>query len=253
MLIKTEVSRAVLDFLKADLPVNLNILGILDNVPHIEIYVDHIENPTGVFVKKDYFHYIYTREDHFIEMVMDQFFHEGFFGFSGVEASIAEKIMKKYDVTWTSPCSLYYMPKENLDLQLIKNPVQSISVEDASVVDHFYTYQNEQSLETIRRDIQERPSSAVYEDGEVVCWLLIHDDDSMGIMYTKETHRKKGYAVDVTIDLASKIIEKGKTPFLQIVEGNNMSPGLARNCGFVEWGKVIWFGIVAGAPKGNIS
>ncbi|MBB6214028.1 putative GNAT family acetyltransferase [Anaerosolibacter carboniphilus] len=249
MLIKTEISQTILEFLRTDLPVNLNILGILDNVPHVEIYVDHVEHPRGVLIKKDYFHYLYTKEDHFIDAVMDQFFREGFYGFSGIEGYIAEKIMKKYDVTWTSPCTLYYMPKENLNLKLIKNPVQSIALEDAAVVDHFYTYRNEQSLETIRRDIQERPSSAIYVDGEIACWVLIHDDDSMGIMYTKDTHRKKGYAVDVTIDLASKTIEKGKMPFLQIVEGNNMSPGLAKKCGFVEWGKVTWFGIVAGTPK----
>jgi hypothetical protein len=71
----------------------------------------------------------------------------------------------------------------------------------------------------------------------------------MGVMYTKENHRRKGYAVDVTIDLAHQIIESGKIPFIQIVQGNGMSPGLAKKCGFVEAGKADWFGIIAGNPK----
>jgi hypothetical protein len=229
--------------------VNLNILGIIDNVPNIEIYVDDVKKPKGVFIRKEYFHYLYTKEDQFIEAVTNQFFQEGYYGFSGIEASIGKKIMEKYHVDWTSPCTLYHMPKENLDMKRMKHPVQSVALEDADIIDHFYTYQNEHSLEAIRKDIKERPSSAIYQDGEIACWVLIHDDDSMGIMYTKENHRGKGYAVDVTIDLASKMIERGKTPFLQIVEGNHMSPGLAKKCGFVEWGKVIWFGIVAGNPK----
>ncbi|MDF2545269.1 MAG: hypothetical protein K0R93_167 [Anaerosolibacter sp.] len=249
MLVKTEITQSILDFLRADLPVNLNLLGIIDNVPHIEIYVDHVEKPRGVFIKKGYFHYLYTKEDQFIEAVMNQFLQEGFYGFSGVELSIGKKIMEKYHVDWTSPCTLYYMPTENLNMKLMKHSVQSIALEDADIIDHFYTYRNEYSLEAIRKDIEERPSSAIYVDGEIACWVLVHDDDSMGIMYTKENHRKKGYAVDVTIDLASKMMKKGKVPYLQIVEGNNMSPGLAKKCGFVECGKVIWFGIVAGNPK----
>jgi hypothetical protein len=71
----------------------------------------------------------------------------------------------------------------------------------------------------------------------------------MGIMYTKEEYRRKGYAIDVTIDLAKQIIDAGKIPFIQIVQGNGMSPGLAKKCGFVESGKADWFGIIAGNPK----
>jgi ribosomal protein S18 acetylase RimI-like enzyme len=249
MLIKTKMSQAILDYLKMDEIINLNILGVIDNVPHAEIYVDDITSPTGVFVKKDYMHYIYSKNDAFIDEVVNEYFKEGFYGLSGVEVSIAEKIMKRFDINWTSPCNLYYMPKENLDLSLIKNPVQSIALEDAEIVDKYYTYRNEHSVETIKRDIQNRPTSAIYVDGEAACWVLIHEDDSMGIMYTREEYRNRGLAVDVTLDLAAKIFERGKTPFLQIVKSNNMSPGLAKKCGFIHCGEVIWFGIVAGTPK----
>ncbi|HUV84244.1 MAG TPA: GNAT family N-acetyltransferase, partial [Methanosarcinales archaeon] len=146
-------------------------------------------------------------------------------------------------------CTLYYMPKENLNLSLKKNPTEKIRIEDAETVDKFYPYRNQWSLETIKRDITNRPSSAIYINGEIACWVLIHDDNSMGIMYTKEDYRRKGYAVDVTIDLTRQIIETGKTPFIQIVQGNGMSPGLAKKCGFVEVGKADWFGIIAGNPK----
>jgi len=249
MLIKTENSKAIMDFLKEDLLINLNTIGIIENMPEAEIYVDDVENPKGVYVSKGYFCYIYSKEDSFINEVMDTFLRDGFYGFAGIDASIAEKIKKRYEVTWENPCALYYLPKENLDLSLIKNPVQSLEVKDAEFVDKFYEFRGSHSLEAIRKDIELRPSSAVFVDGEPVCWVLVHDDNSMGIMYTREEYRRKGYAVEVTIDLAAKIYERGNIPYLQIIDRNNMSPGLAKKCNFVNCGYVNWFGVITGVPK----
>jgi len=249
MLIKTNSSKAIMDFLKEDLLINLNTIGIIENMPEAEIYVDNVENPKGVYVTKGYFDYIYSKEDSFVNEVMDTFYKAGFFGFAGIDASIAEKIKKRYNVTWENPCTLYYLPKENLDLSLIKNPVQDVDIKDAEIVDKYYEFRHPGSIESIRKDIEFRPSSAVYVDGEPVCWVLVHDDNSMGIMYTREEYRRKGYAVDVTIDLAAKIYERGNIPYLQIIVRNNMSPGLAKKCNFVKCGEVSWFGIIAGLPQ----
>jgi predicted GNAT family acetyltransferase len=249
MILKVEMNETIKKFLEKEPIYNLNILGVIENVPTVEIYVDNIENPKGVLVRKEYFNYIYTTEDSFIDEVLEELFKEGFYGFSGVERSIAEKIRSRYQLGWESRCALHYLPEENLDLTLIKNPVSDIKLEDAEVVDKYYTYRHPGSLEIIRNDIKNRPSSAVYVNEEIACWVLIHDDDSMGIMYTKEEYRKKGYAADVSVDLTSKIFKNGKVPFLQIVQGNSMSPGLANKCGFVQHGYSDWFGIIAGVPK----
>jgi len=249
MLIRTDNKESIFRLLKNEPIINLNIIGILKNVDDAEVYVDDIDNPRGVFVKRGYFHYMYTKDDVFINQAMDQFIKEGYHGFSGLENTIAEKIKARYgkdNIDWESPCRLYYMPKENLNTNLIKNKAVSVNIEDAEVVDSLYTYRNDGSLDEIKRDILNRPSSAIYVDGEIVCWVLTHPDNSMGIMYTKEEHRNKGYAVDVTLDLASKIIARGDTPFVHINKTNAMSPGLAAKCGFVEVGEVSWFGLALG-------
>lgn len=249
MFMKVKMNKAIRDFLESDLIYNLNVLGVIDNMPDAEIYVDDEKAPKGVMVRKDYFNYIYSEDDVFIDEVLTNYFVEGFFGFSGVKTSIAEKIRKRFMNDWESKCTLYYLPEDDLDLSLIKTPVSDIDIKDAEVVDKYYTYRSPWSIEEIKEDILSRPSSAVYVDGDITCWVLVHKDDSMGIMYTKEEHRQKGYAVDVTIDLAEKIIKRGKVPFLQIVEGNSMSPGLANKCGFIPHGKCEWFGIIVGTPK----
>lgn len=249
MIIKTKSSKAIFEFLNKNKIVNLNIIGVIENEPEAEIYVDNEASPNIVLVRHEYFNYIYTEEDELLEEMLEALFKDNFYGFSGVYRPLAEKIRNKYLVNWESRCALYYLPKENLNLSLIKNPVKSIDLKDANVVDEFYTYRHPGSIEEIKKDILNRPSSAVYVNDDIASWVLVHKDNSMGIMYTKEEYRKKGYAVDASIDLASKIINQGKIPFLQIVQSNTMSPGLATNCNFVKHGYADWFGIIAGSPQ----
>lgn len=248
MLVNTQLTQSVMNLLNKDPIVNLNILGVLENTPEVSIFVDNVDNPKGILVKKGYFHYLYTTDDGFLEEAMSFFEKDGFYGFSAVENTIAEKLKSKLRVTWESPCDLYYLPKENLDISSMET-LPAIDIKDAEIVDEFYTYRSPSSLEHIKEDINNRPSSAIYVDGELVCWCLVHGDNSMGIMYTKEGFRKKGYAERVALDLAAKIIKEGKTPFLQIVKSNSMSPGLAKKCGFIPHGEVTWFGIVVGVPQ----
>jgi hypothetical protein len=249
MIINTKPSKAITQYLNKNKIVNSNILGVIENEPEAEIYVDNEASPNIVLVRYEYFNYIYTEEDELLEEMLENLFKDGFYGFSGVYRPLAEKIRKRYCLTWESRCALHYLPEENLDLNLIKNPVKAIDIEDAKVVDEFYTYRYPGSIEKIKKDILNRPSSAVYVNEDVASWVLIHNDNSMGIMYTKEEYRKRGYAVDASIDLASKIISQGKVPFLQIVESNTMSPTLAAKCKFIKQGNADWFGIIAGIPQ----
>lgn len=248
MIVKTKPSEAIIQYLNQNKIINLNIIGVIENEPQAEIYVDEEEVSRGVLVRHEYFNYIYTEEDEFLDEALTTLFKDNFYGFSGVYRPLAEKIKARYLVAWESRCSLHYLPNENLDLSLVKNPVVSIDMKDAELVDKFYTYRNPDSLVKIKKDISHRPSSAIYVNGDIASWVLIHNDNSMGIMFTKEDYRKKNYAVDTTIDLALKITKLGKIPFLQINEANNMSPSLAAKCGFIKYGYSDWFGIIAGTP-----
>ncbi|KAB3531307.1 hypothetical protein F8154_12855 [Alkaliphilus pronyensis] len=247
MLLRINNKQLVMEFLSRNMPITLNIIGIINNLPEVEVYVDNLQKPNGVLVKRNYFHYIYTEDNNFIDK-LDGFFTDGYYGFSGVEAGIADKIKTKLTADWENPCTLYWLKDNKVNIDLIKNTPQNVLIKDVEVIDQLYEYRHKGSLEAIKRNIIERPSSAIYVEDEIVCWCLVHEDNSMGIMYTKEKHRKKGYGIDVALDLTNKIIEAGKIPYLQIVNGNNKSRGLATKCGFEECGKVSWFGIVVGTP-----
>ncbi len=244
-LLQTEKNAGVFAYLRKKPYVNLNMICKLENTS-IPVYTDCPENPSGVVLKDGYMHFLYTESEAFIEAVLDTFMSDGYFGFSGVDQSIAQRIQAKRKLDWENPCTIYAYKKDHVDLIDCVYTVKSLDVSDAEIVDSYYEYSNENSLERIREDIKNRPSSAVYDDGKPVCWVLVHEDGSMGIMYTMESHRRMGLAEVVSRDLTKKLVDLGKVPFLQIVDGNEKSHGLAAKCGFEPVGKCSWFGIVCG-------
>lgn len=240
----------ITNLLLEDEILNLNILGVLRSNPSAPIFVDDADCPTGVYVQSNpYFGYLYTQSEAFADLVCNTFLTEGYHGFSGVEDRIAKHILGKYKVDWVSPCMLYYLPDGALDLSLQKSQAVPLDPIWAPLVDEFYPYKSDQSIKDITDNLTDRPSAAIMDEGSPVCWLMVHEDYSMGIMHTKESHRRKGLAVDVTIALCKMLLDSGIRPFLQIVEGNDMSPGLALKCGFVPYKPVTWFGVIVGDPE----
>ncbi len=228
----------------------LNIAGILENEGRVSVFVDDEKIPGGVLVKGPWFHYLHTEREAFLDAVIQRMLaEEDFYRFSGVWRPLAEKLWERFPLVWRASCDLYVLSLDHVPESPVVQQPENVRIEDAEIIDRFYTYRNEHSLEKIRTCIEKRPSSAIYVDGEIACWLLIHEDNSFGIMYTKEEHRRKGYAQDVTHDLIAKQLAAGKTPFLQIVDGNSMSPGLAQKCGFEKRGCCDWFGILVGMPQ----
>ena len=249
MMQQIALNAPVLAFLERNRIATLNLAGILRNEPDWALFVDDAEHPLGVLVKGPWFWYVHSEDEAFLEALfreVDQ--NAGFHRFSGVWRPLAERIKARYPLVWDAPCDLYHLPPENHRPELAQRAARAVDLRDAEIIDEHYAYRHSGSLENIRSCIRDRNSSAIYVDGQPVCWLLVHEDDSLGIMYTLEEHRRRGYAVDVTVDLVTKQLAAGRTPFLQIRDDNGLSPGLARKCGFERHGSCDWFGIVSGTP-----
>lgn len=233
----------VKEFIEKDKIYNLNIKAVMENLKKYDVYVNDSENIKGVLLNRGYFNHIYTENKGFIEDIKDNFIKKGEYGFSGVRADIAEEIKKGYNLDWENKCDLYYYPNSSIDTSRIQGNPRSLTLENAKEVDYYYTYRGDFSLKEIENDISSRPSSCIYEGNDLASWVLVHNDNSMGIMFTKEEYRGRNYALYVSLDLTDKILKRGNIPYLHIVESNNMSPGLAVKTGFEKYGKVSWFGI----------
>lgn len=242
MLKKVGYNDGIKALLEKEPIINLNIVGALNYEEDPAIYVDDEENPTGVYIKIEWRSYLYTQNTDFVDQVLQQF-EDKEFCFSGVKRDLVDYMRGKHEIIWENPCNIYYYPHKEIDLSEVKSEVVTIPLEEAQHIDNHYAFRGEGSLAEMQDNLSRRPSAGVYVDGELVCWVLVHEDDSMGVMYTMEGHRRNGYAVDVTLVLMDQLLKLGKTPFIQIIETNPMSPGLAAKSGFIQAGKCSWFGL----------
>ncbi|MGL5675729.1 MAG: GNAT family N-acetyltransferase [Cellulosilyticaceae bacterium] len=242
-LTKVAYSDAIGELLKSDEITNLNILGALNYEENVPFYVDDCEQPSGVYMEIDGVSYMYAKDAAFVHHVFETFEQKTQYIFSGIKRELAEKVKEMYIPVWENPCDIYYYPLPTVDLSEVKSEVVTIPVEEVERINHYYTFKDDWSIEAITKDLTLRPSAGIYEEGELVCWVLVHEDDSMGIMYTVEKSRRKGYAEEVSLVLMDTMLKAGKVPYIQILESNQMSPGLAKKCGFVPHGKCTWMEI----------
>lgn len=161
------------------------------------------------------------------------------YGFPGVPV---EQYDLFDDILWEEHCYLYYYegakpnPKEN-------RLVRKLEVTDAVKMNEHYTYQSEDSLQYIEDVINRSIGFGIEVEGDLVSWIVQHLDGSLGIMYTLEEHRRKGYADILTAHLLKAVMENDDIPYIHIRTDNMTSMLLAEKNGFTKYKKVVWFGI----------
>lgn len=245
MLYESELNVNIKKIIDKDLIANLNIIGILENQENAKIYVDDVNSPTGIVVSTGYLNYMYTESEDFTDTVIDYISkNKGEYGFSGVKSEIAKKIQSRFKVEWKNPCTLYYYDNNKVIRGSVKENICNLSVDYADIVNDYYTFKDEDSLFEIKESILNRVSKCIFKEGELASWLLIHKDNSLGPMYTREEYRKEGYAIEITLSLIDEVLSQGKIPYLQVEKGNYASEKLAEKCGFRRYGNCDWFGIL---------
>jgi GNAT superfamily N-acetyltransferase len=218
---------------------SLNIQGVLLNTKY-EAFTDSLEDPKGVYIRDGYFNFLFTESNTFIKEFEETVVGDGFIGFSGTNQFVYDYFHKHFPIQWENTCGQYHYPGGKFEVE----PLEALCIEDAELVNDLYEYKNDDSLSKIKDAILNRPTSALRLDGELVAFVLIHDDDSIGYMFVKDEHRKKGYATMLTKDILNKVIDFGRLPYIQIVHGNDKSVGLALKTGFEKHGDVHWFGYI---------
>lgn len=235
--------RAVLERLKNLSFVPYNVLGALENTEN-KSYID--ESTDSVWVENQYFNYI-TGASEVISKKVDSL-EDGFYGFSGVQGDLASQIYGKHFLHWFEPTERYVftsdLPNEPCPYHVVK-----VQIEEAQGIDDRYEYKQDGSLERIKDAILNRPSAAIYIDGQIASYVLVHEDNSIGYMYTLDAYRKLGLGYWVSIEIVKQIQALGVVPFLEINKANFKSQGLAGKLGFEKDAFTPWFGIIKGVPE----
>ena len=240
---KTEQRREIINILQEKAYVPYNVIGILENRDQ-PVYSD--DSNHTVWACNDYFNYI--TGDPKIILEHAQNLEDGFYGFSAVEDTLAQAVYKHFFLHWYEPTERYVFIDEVPNEQS-PYPVVSIEIEEAKGIDDRYEYQQEGSLDRIKDAILNRPTSAIYIEGVISSYVLVHEDNSIGYMYTREEHRQKGLGYWVTLDILRKMKALKHVPFVEINKRNLKSQGLARKTGFVKDAFTPWFGIIKGIPN----
>ena len=240
---KTEQRREIINILKEKAFVPYNVIGILENRDQ-PVYAD--ESNRTVWACNDYFNYI--TGDPKIILEHTQTLEDGFYGFSAVEDTLAQAVYKHYFLHWFEPTERYVYI-DDVPHETSPYPVVSIDLEEAKGIDDRYEYQQDGSLERIKDAILHRPTSAIYIDDVISSYVLVHEDNSIGYMYTREEHRQKGLGYWVTLDILRKMKALNQVPFVEINKRNLKSQGLAGKTGFIKDAFTPWFGIIKGIPK----
>lgn len=208
-------------------------------------YVDNIDDISSFIIIDHYWHIPYNvdAEEFTRHLKSLGIKHVGFCG-------VSKEGHKAYrgigELKWENPCYLYQAKEKRDSLEHLLEDgfyLDSLRKYDVHIVDNLYTYRNDHSYLDITDDIVYRPSSVVrLDDGTPVSWVLMHSDNSLGIMYTKEEYRKMNFAKVVSVDLINKSLNAGYKPYIHIITDNINSIKLAESVGFTKVSKVEWNG-----------
>ncbi|MCR5648246.1 MAG: GNAT family N-acetyltransferase [Oscillospiraceae bacterium] len=92
------------------------------------------------------------------------------------------------------------------------------------------------------REAFERPDFlGGYLDGELVGYIGVHGEGSMGMLHVFEPYRRRGYAEAIYGTLINDQLRKGRVPYAQIIEDNAASLALQRKLGLrISDGLLYW-------------
>lgn len=235
--------KSFLDLHKIDC---LNLIGYLRNHPNEHtVWVNDGDEIRGVVLYGEETHYciINCYDDAFLDEAYRDIFKGNQVFFSGIRMELALKLQKfgksqkKGDIT--DSCYLYYYP--HLTIGDINPNVRPLTVEDAPIIDYFYTYRSSNSLATIKNDILSRPAVGLEIDGELAAWTLVHPDNSNGMLFVKPQFRKNNYGAVVGRSITQAVLDRGDIPYVHIVHGNDVSIHLTEGMGYVYAYRVMWF------------
>lgn len=222
---------------------HLNAIGRIQNESP-KCYVDDEDNISKYILVEDYWvlaHNV-TKEE-LLEVIGSE--KRKYIGFPAITEDMFQEMKELGTIDWHNPCYLYYADeKTKIPCLDEEYRLDSLTQNDANIVDKYYTYRGKFSLKEIQDDIANRPSSVVRDlSGNPLSWVLVHPDNSLGIMFTKERFRQHGFGKIVSIDLINKVLDNNQIPFVHILTDNTNSVKLAKSVGMKEHSIVHWFGL----------
>lgn len=159
-----------------------------------------------------------------------------------IDDEILAKVKERFTCKWVLSCDRLYLPDK------VKLPETYLEASNVlqSDAEHLYlnsNYKTYTSVDYIKEQISQGPSSAFRADGVLAGWVLTHDDSAMGMLHVLDVYRRRGVANALVIDLVMKIRAMGLTPFTYVEPSNKASMNLVKSLGFIVDRPIHWVNI----------
>ncbi len=137
---------------------------------------------------------------------------------------------------WGS-CSQYlYTAKESLPVRY--KEIRSLTTEDIPYVSSRYEHDTE---EYIRERILAGDMYGAFDYGRQIGFVGLHTEGSMGLLYVEEGYRRQGIAESLEAYCVNRCLEKSRTPYGHVMEGNTASEHLQEKLGFYKASRSVYW------------
>lgn len=86
---------------------------------------------------------------------------------------------------------------------------------------------------------------------ELVGFIGMHREGSIGLLFVEEAHRGEGIAEALEAFMVNRMLKRGWTPYGHVVCGNEASERLQEKLGFYKAGKIVWW-LTGDGNRGSI-
>ncbi len=219
---------------------NVNQYRFLENYPLNDAVI--IGNSVMIKAKSDRDWVMFSSNDEMELVQLLTFLNEDDKNFAFIEEWMIPVITAGKDVKWELTTDQYYLPDDR-EMPQISSPVESLNEDDAPFIVDNSNYGQYLSTEYVAERITKAPGSCVRIDYKLAAWIHTHDDMAIGSLHVMPEHRRKGYGLDLTVDMINRIRALEIIPFTYIEPENEQSINLVTKLGFKKQKRVSWFEI----------
>ncbi len=160
--------------------------------------------------------------------------------FAIIEDWMMPYLIEDKKIVWKLSCMKLFFP-DNKEIPEVKSRIEDLNDDYAEYIFSHSKYSDFTSVDYITERINKGVAFGIFQDDQLVAWLMTHDDGAMGFLHVLEEYRGRGYAQDLTYKMIEYLREENQIPFVHIEENNTKSMNLALKIGFQKDRRIHWF------------
>lgn len=131
-----------------------------------------------------------------------------------------------------------FLYTEKVPLSVLHKDIRRLGVESFSYISSHYDICQ---AEYVRDRLIAGAIYGAFIEEQLVGFIGIHSEGSIGMLYVEEAYRRQGIASSLEAYLVNRMLEQGFIPFTQVKENNEESTRLQEKLGFYPASNLFWW------------